>query len=141
MPLQHRNGVLLGYQIHVKHGNGSAFHSNVTVNATATRFLLANLSLNEDYSVRACAVTNAGHGPFSDPVSFRMDPALVRYPIVSHPDNSDRNLISEPWFVSLLGSVVFVLVLLFAGVVFYRRQWARQAKSLGHLPVPPVGNR
>ena len=69
-PPQHRNGVLLGYQIHVK-GNGSAFHSNVTVSATATRFLLTNLSLNEDYSVRACAVTNAGHGPFSDPVAFR----------------------------------------------------------------------
>ena len=33
-------------------------------------------------SVRACALTNAGHGPFSDPVSFRMDPALVKYPIV-----------------------------------------------------------
>ena len=50
LPLQHRNGVLLGYQIHVKHGNGSAFHSNVTLNATATRFLLAsNLSLNEEY--------------------------------------------------------------------------------------------
>ena len=60
----------------------------------------------------------------------------------SHPSNSDvGDLISEPWFVSLLGSVVFVLVLLFAGIVFYRRQWARQAKSLGHLPVPPVGNR
>ena len=61
---------------------------------------------------------------------------------LSHPNNGDvGDLISEPWFVSLLGSVVFVLVLLFVGIVFHRRQWARQAKSLGHLPVPPVGNR
>ena len=83
---QHRNGVLQGYQIHVKHvGNGSkAFHSNVTLNATATRLLLAaNLSLGEAYSVRACALTGAGRGPFSDPVAFTMDPALlVKYPIV-----------------------------------------------------------
>ena len=84
-PLQHRNGVLQGYQIHVKHGNGSkAFHSNVTLNATATRLVLAaNLSLGEAYSVRACALTGAGRGPFSDPVAFTMDPALlVKYPIV-----------------------------------------------------------
>ena len=71
-----------------------------------------------------------------------MDPALVKYPIVSHPGgDSAGDLVSEPWFVSLLGSVVFVLVLLFAGTVVYRRQWSRRAKSLGHLPVPPVGNR
>ena len=72
-----------------------------------------------------------------------MDPALVKYPIVSHPGgDSAGDLVSEPWFVSLLGSVVFVLVLLFAGTVFYRRQWSRRtAKAMGHLPVPPVGNR
>ena len=69
-PPQHRNGVLLGYQVHVK-GNGSTFHSNITLNATTTHFVLTNLSLNEDYSVRACAFTNTGIGPFSAPTNFR----------------------------------------------------------------------
>jgi roundabout axon guidance receptor 2 len=133
-PPQHRNGVLLGYQIHVK-GNGSAFHSNVTLNATTTHYVLTNLSLNEDYSVRTCALTNAGHGPFSDAVAFRMDPALVKYPIISHPDANVGNLIGEPWFVALLGGIILALVLSFMGIVLYRRQWS-QRKSLGHLAVP-----
>ena len=141
-PPQHRNGVLLGYQIHVKEGNGSAFHSNVTLNATTTRFALTNLSVNEDYSVRACAMTNAGHGPFSDPVAFSMDPALVKYPIVSHPADAAAasGLITEPWFVTLLGAVVFALLLVFfLSIVAYRRQWSRRKSSssgMGHLPVP-----
>ena len=46
-PPQHRNGILKGYQIHVK-GNGSAFHSNLTLNATTTNYVLTNLSMNEE---------------------------------------------------------------------------------------------
>ena len=153
-PPQHRNGVLKGYQLHIRQGNGtvgsgqqqvpSVMHSNVTLNATTTRLMLANLSLGEDYTVRACAFTNAGLGPFSAPVRFRMDPSLVRRPVL----NADSRLaaasvVSEPWFVALLGSVVFGIVLTFAGVIVYRRQWAsKHAKALGgHLAASavPVG--
>ena len=125
-PPQHRNGVLLGYQIHIK-GNGSYFHSNLTLNATTTHFILTNLTLNEEYTVRACAFTSAGLGPFSSPTSFQMDPTLVKYPIVSHPDNGD--IITEPWFVALLGSIVFVLILIFIGVILYRKHYSLVHKS------------
>ena len=74
-----RNGNLIGYQIHIKDSNGSAFHSNVTLNATTTSFLLTNLSLNHEYTVRAVAFTKIGLGPFSPPIAFKMDPALIRY--------------------------------------------------------------
>ena len=70
-----------GYQIHVK-GNGSAFHSNITLNATTTNFVLTNLSLNEEYSVRAVAFTTIGLGPFSPPTHFLMDPAYLKFTVV-----------------------------------------------------------
>jgi roundabout axon guidance receptor 2 len=92
---QHRNGVLLGYQIHVK-GNGSTVHSNTTLNATTTKFILNNLSLNEVYSIRACSFTKIGLGPFSSPKSFRMDPKLVKL------DMTERNKLGHPGSVSII---------------------------------------
>ena len=74
-----RNGNLIGYQIHVKDSNGSAFHSNVTLNATTTSYLLTNLSVHHEYTVRAVAFTKMGLGPFSPPVGFKMDPSLIRF--------------------------------------------------------------
>ena len=74
-----RNGNLIGYQIHVKDSNGSAFHSNVTLNATTTSYLLTNLSVHHEYTVRAVAFTKMGLGPFSPPVGFKMDPLLIRF--------------------------------------------------------------
>ena len=74
---QNRNGLLLGYQIHIK-GNGSTVHSNLTLNATTTKIVLNNLTLNEEYTIRACSFTKVGLGPFSMPKGFAMDPKLVK---------------------------------------------------------------
>lgn len=134
-PPQHRNGVLLGYQVHVK-GNGSTFHSNVTLNATTMNFILANLSLNEQYTIRASAFTQAGLGPFSQPVTFAMDPSLIKSPVVGRSDHVVGDLISEPWFLIFLTSIILVLVLIFLAIVLYRRQWSSHKSSLGHLAVP-----
>ena len=122
-PPQHRNGILKGYQIHVK-GNGSAFHSNLTLNATTTNYVLTNLSMNEEYSVRAVAFTTIGLGPFSPPTHFLMDPSYLKFSLVP---KQDEDVLSEPWFLALLGSVVFtVLLLIFVGIILYRKQWSRQ---------------
>ena len=78
----------MGYQIHIKDSNGSAFPSNVTLKATTTSYIIANLSINHEYTVRAVAFTKIGLGPFSSPVSFKMDPALIKY----SPSSSAGNL-------------------------------------------------
>ncbi len=132
-PPQHRNGVLLGYQIHVK-GNGSAFHSNLTLNATTTQFVLANLSLNQEYSMRAVAFTKIGLGPFSPPAALVMDPLHLKLDIAENGKglggHSERNsiqigdVVSEPWFIALVTSVILVLTLIFVGIVIYRRHFA-----------------
>ena len=137
-PPQHRNGILKGYQIHVK-GNGSAFHSNITLNATTTNYVLTNLSLNEEYSVRTVAFTNIGLGPFSPPIHFLMDPSYLKFTVIPAGNlnhNMSEDVLSEPWFLALLGSVVFtVLLLIFVGIILYRKQWSRQ-KGLGQLTLP-----
>ncbi len=133
-PPQHRNGILKGYQIHVK-GNLSTFHSNITLNATTTNFLLTNLSLNEEYSVRAVAYTNLGLGPFSPPTNFLMDPTYLKFTIMPSPNDISgaSNVLSEPWFIALLGSVILtVLLLVFVGVILYRKSWSRHHQKSNH---------
>ena len=120
-------GQLLGYQIHVKDCNGSAFHSNITLNATTTHFVLANLTLGQEYTVRAVAFTKLGPGPFSSPEAFLMDPALITHHQRSQGDVAqgtglaEGTLTDEPWFVALLGSVVVIFILvIFVGIITYR---------------------
>ena len=49
---------------------------------------------------------------------------------------TNEEVLSEPWFLALLGSVVLtVLILIFVGIILYRKQWSRQ-KGLGQLSLP-----
>ena len=90
----------------------------------------ANLSLHQTYVVRTAAFTKLGHGPFTQPLVFSMDPAnMVTWDMVMviipaslqvdtlvnpHlPDMDLDQLTSQTWFIAFIGSVVFVLVLLF----------------------------
>ena len=105
----------------MKDCNGSAFHSNVTLNATTTHYLLTNLSLGHEYTVRAVAFTKLGPGPFSAPEAFRMDPAMIRTTAPDLVVSQDAAVTTEPWFVALLGSVIVVsLAVAFAAVIAYR---------------------
>ncbi|CAB4060483.1 ROBO2 [Lepeophtheirus salmonis] len=135
-PPQHRNGVLLGYQIHVK-GNGSTFHSNITtLNATTTSYILSNLTLHQKYSVRAVARTKIGLGPFSQPSFFVMDPTNIKYAIITHPNegNINGNIMSEPWFIGLLTAVFVAISGTFIGIIIYRKKF-NSTKSLSQNTV------
>jgi roundabout axon guidance receptor 2 len=135
-PPQHRNGVLLGYQIHVK-GNGSAFHSNLTLNATTTQYVLTNLSLNQEYSLRSVAFTKIGLGPFSPPAALVMDPAHLKLDasengLGGHGERHSvqiGDVVSEPWFIALVTSVVLVILVIFVGIVVYRRHFSGRKLS------------
>ena len=146
--LQHRNGRLLGYQIHIKDCNGSAFHSNITLNATTTQFILTNLSLGQEYTVRAVSFTKIGLGPFSSPLSFKMDPSLIKldskgsFGVIRSSRSND--FVNEPWFVAVLGSAIIIFVVaVFVGIIVYRRNWseasnAMKAKHVGMYASAPV---
>ena len=105
-----------GYQIHVK-GNGSAFHSNITLNATTTNFVLTNLSLNEEYSVRAVAFTTIGLGPFSPPSHFLMDPAYLKFTVVP---TGIRFIFLQCLYVFLTEFYQYIFLFFFSDLIFYR---------------------
>ena len=106
-----------------------AFSENTT---DFTLPVAANLGLHQTYVVRTAAFTKLGHGPFTQPLVFSMDPAnMVMMEIVMMiviitaslqvdtlvnphlPDMDLDQLTSQTWFIAFIGSVVFVLVLLF----------------------------
>ena len=96
-----------------------------------------NLSLHQTYVIRTAAFTGQGHGPFSAPLMFSMDPDSLVTTINMGPgtDMDMEELTSQTWFIAFIGSVVFVLVLLFILVIIYRRVRGPQ-KSLSHQAVP-----
>ena len=60
--------------------------------------------------------------------------ALLFFFSGQHTERED--VLSEPWFLALLGAVIVtVLILVFVGIILYRKQWSRQ-KSLGQLALP-----
>jgi len=135
-PPQHRNGQLLGYNIQIK-TNSSVVHSYLVLNATTTSITLVNLTLNQAYVIRTVAFTKLGHGPFSAPVIFQMDPNNIVNVILANPGDSYGmdDLTTQTWFIAFIGSVLFVLVLLFILVIVYRRVRGPQ-KNLSHQNVP-----
>ena len=96
-----------------------------------------NLTLHQIYVIRTAAFTKLGHGPFSAPLVFSMDPNNIVNIILANPgDNFGmEELTSQTWFIAFIGSVLFVLVLLFILVIIYRRVRGPQ-KNLSHQNVP-----
>ena len=135
-PPQHRNGQLLGYNIRVK-TNSSVIHSNLRLNATTTSITLTNLTLHQSYVIRTAAFTKLGHGPFSAPLVFQMDPENIVNVILANPGEGFgmEELTTQTWFIAFIGSILFVLVLLFILIIIYRRVRGPQ-KNLSHQNVP-----
>ena len=97
-----------------------------------------NLTLYQTYVIRTAAFTNVGHGPFSDRLEFTMDPDTMINMILANP-NGDlglEELTSQTWFIAFIGSVLFVLVLMFILVIIYRRYRGPQKHLSPHQNVP-----
>lgn len=131
-PVHSQHGVLQGYQVIVR-GNASRILANVSVEATSTSLLLGDLTAGETYSLQAAAFTKAGLGPFSSPASLRLDASRLQLleGRVLAVDPALGDLVSEPWFLALIGSMVLVMVLLFAAMIIVRRTQIGKKSSLG----------
>ncbi|RZF42615.1 hypothetical protein LSTR_LSTR001410 [Laodelphax striatellus] len=140
-PSHAHNGIIRSYQIVVRGGdpfNGSVL-SNVSVGAGSPSLLLTNLTAGVVYTVEAAAVTRAGAGPYSQPATLRLDPAsrlLLKDQQHRQPVELDHSLgpagsefLTETWFMALLGSMVAVMVLLFASMLIVRRHQLLNKKS------------
>ena len=81
--------------------------------------------------------TKQGNGPFSEPVMFKMDPDNIVNVILANPGEGlgMEELSTQTWFIAFIGSVLFVLVLLFILVIIYRKVKGPK-KTLCHQNMP-----
>lgn len=111
--------------------------TNITVDSATPNLMLANLTSGVTYSVSVAATTAIGAGAFSTPAILRLDPntrkldqGFTRYPI-NH--NLADDIITQTWFIVLLGSIIAVIVFLFGAMVLFRRiQYIKQS-SLNNI--------
>ncbi|GLH09012.1 Neuroglian [Gryllus bimaculatus] len=155
-PPNTHNGILRSYQVIVRgnsvtnsnsvngpeaKGNTSRILTNITVGASTPSLLLTNLTTGVTYIVQALASTRAGLGPPSAPFTLRLDHASRllfkdqhhRQPVGHdpslNPGMSGSDFLTETWFIALLGSMVAVMVLLFAAMLLVRRRQLLSKKT------------
>ena len=133
------NGELTGFKIEIFSNNSLV--TNFTLEPSATSLLLSNLTKSVIYTVRLAAFNRAGMGPFSEPVSLKVEPSLLFQPqLPPHPSlpfppqappSSVTSLVKETWFVSTIGFLAILLILTLAGCVIFKRRHLKD-KSFGH---------
>ena len=132
---EHRNGNLLGYNLHIL-GNISSLHSNITVNSTVTSITLYNLTTGAVYSVKVLAFTTVGAGPFSAPVALRMDPDALISKLEDSPATNSLETSYKPWIYAISGSVAVLVIIIFVIIVLMKRRNAWKKTISAHLTVP-----
>ena len=101
--------------------------------------ILKNLTSGADFLIRTAAVNRVGTGPLSPAVAFSMSPgggggggggvgSTAIDPRLASPVKS---VVSEVWFIALVGSLVLLALTVFVVVVYWRRR--REKKALGNL--------
>lgn len=133
-----QNGVLKNYLIVVRGintvENTSKILTNVTIDALTSSLMLANLTEGVTYTVSVAATNTAGVGPFSKPAILRIDPitrrldtsSTQRFPL--HNDHMD-DILTQPWFIVLLGIILVLLMLSFGIMVFIKRKQMMMKQS------------
>uniref|UniRef100_A0A8W7NZA4 Fibronectin type-III domain-containing protein n=1 Tax=Anopheles coluzzii TaxID=1518534 RepID=A0A8W7NZA4_ANOCL len=113
--------------------NYSKVLSNVTIEATSSTLLLANLTEGVTYTVSVAAATSAGMGPFSNPATLRLDPITKQLDQTSHryPINHNNmdDILTQPWFIAVLGCILVLMMLSFGAMVFVKRKHMMMKQS------------
>ena len=113
---------MTGYKVEIFTNNSLV--ANFTLEPSASSLMLNNITTDVVYSVRLAVFNRAGMGPFSEPVSLRVEPSLVFQHSVSPelPVHSPDLGLNQTWFVSLVGILSIILILLAVGFVFLKRK-------------------
>lgn len=123
------NGVLKEYLIVVRGvntvQNTSKILTNVSIDVLTTSLLLTNLTEGVTYTVSVAAVSQVGIGPFSKPMIIRIDPITKRLDMSASqrfPINHSHDILTETWFIILLGVVLVIFMLSFGVMIFIKRK-------------------
>ncbi|TMW49609.1 hypothetical protein DOY81_005313 [Sarcophaga bullata] len=136
--LKPAHGLLLYYHIVVRGidtaHNFSRILTNVTIDAVSPTLVLANLTEGVMYTVSVAAGNNAGVGPYCIPATLRLDPLTKRLdPFINqrYPINQDHvdDVLTQPWFIILLGAILAIMMLSFGAMVFVKRKHMMMKQS------------
>ncbi|KAF8795107.1 Roundabout like protein [Argiope bruennichi] len=135
-PPQHRNGLLQGYSIRIL-DNSSQLHAQITTNATTTSVTLTNLTAGSVYNIKAAALTSSGMGPFSPSIHPKIEYGTVTFSDRPTSVVSDiGDIVRQPWFIAVIGAVIFILLSVFFIILFIRRRAAWKKELQAHLSGP-----
>ncbi|CAL1265716.1 unnamed protein product [Larinioides sclopetarius] len=135
-PPQHRNGLLQGYSIRIL-DNSSQLHAQITTNATTTSVTLTNLTVGSIYNIKAAALTSSGMGPFSPSIHPKIEYGTVTFSDRPTSVVSDiGDIVRQPWFIAVIGAIIFILLSVFFIILFIRRRAAWKKELQAHLSGP-----
>ena len=123
------NGQLTGFKMEIF--ANQIIITNFTLEPTATSLILSNLTKGVIYSVRIAAFNRAGQGPYTKPVSLKVEPSLLyqpRSPYPSLPPSS--GVLQETWFVSIVGVAAILTIVVAALCVVLGRRKVDKKKEL-----------
>lgn len=129
--VRHQNGILKSYNVIVRgvnvYENISKVLTNITIDATSSSIMLANLTEGVTYTVSVAAINRLGTGPYSAPAMLRLDPITKRLDTSNtyrFPLNNDHidDFLTKPWFIILLGTILVIMMLSFGVMVFIKRK-------------------
>lgn len=128
---KHQNGILKSYNVIVRgvnvYENISKVLTNITIDATSSSIMLANLTEGVTYTVSVAAINRIGTGPYCTPAILRLDPITKRLDTsytYRFPLNNDHmdDFLTKPWFIILLGTILVIMMLSFGVMVFIKRK-------------------
>ncbi|XP_030394385.1 roundabout homolog 3 isoform X2 [Gopherus evgoodei] len=133
-PAGEQNGIIQDYRIWCL-GNESRFHINRSVEGTVHSTVLQGLVPGVLYRTEVAAVTSAGIGVRSAPVTIQIKPTLDQGSV---PISSEENVslaeqitdvVKQPAFIAGIGGACWVILMCFSLWIYWRR---KKRKELSH---------
>ncbi|KAG5676557.1 hypothetical protein PVAND_006381 [Polypedilum vanderplanki] len=149
-PTKSHNGILKFYNVIVRgvniYENISKVLTNITIDASSSSIMLANLTEGVTYTVSVAAINRIGLGPYNQPSILRLDPITKRLDTTftnRFPLNNEHmsdDFLTQPWFIILLGTILVIMMLSFAIMVFIkRRHMLMKQSAFNGLAGPSAG--
>nr|XP_032625909.1 roundabout homolog 3 isoform X2 [Chelonoidis abingdonii] len=133
-PAGEQNGIIQDYRIWCL-GNESRFHINRSVEGTVHSTVLQGLVPGVLYRAEVAAVTSAGIGVRSAPVTIQIKPALDQGLVpISNGENVSlaeqiTDVVKQPAFIAGIGGACWVILMCFSLWIYWRR---KKRKELSH---------
>ncbi|XP_043937124.1 roundabout homolog 3 isoform X2 [Protopterus annectens] len=133
-PADEQNGIIKEYRVWCL-GNETRFHINRTVDGAMLSTVLRGLVAGVQYRIEVAAVTSAGIGVKSQPVTIRIEPSLDQNSVtVDGAQNVSlaeqiTDVVKQPAFIAGIGGACWVILMCFTVWIYCRR---KKRKELSH---------